>query len=70
MLDKFGLYVQHLENIIADESKQTNKATLEGKRRKMVKSSTFLMAALLNDLLEPAKHLRHALVQIKNFFSF
>ena len=32
MLDKYGLYMQHFENIIADTSKHTDKATLEGKR--------------------------------------
>ena len=30
MLDRFGLYMQHFENIIADTQKKTDKATLEG----------------------------------------
>ena len=31
LTDKFGLYLQHFENFIADTSKHTDKATLEGK---------------------------------------
>ena len=31
-VDKFGLYLSHFETIIADTSKKTDKATLEGKR--------------------------------------
>ena len=48
LIDKFGLYLQHFENVIADTTKQTGKATLEGKRRLLTeaflkrRTSTFL----------------------------
>ena len=35
MLDKYGLYMTHLENIIADMRMKTDKATLEGKGHQM-----------------------------------
>ena len=54
-VDKYGVYVQHLENIIADTSKQTDKAKLEGKRRKMVQASVLLKCCLFLDLLDSAK---------------
>ena len=58
MLDKFGLYMQHFENIIADTQKKTDKATLEGKRHQLEKASIILVVgALLFDLLEPARGL-------------
>ena len=57
MLDKFGLYMQHFENIIADTQKKTDKATLEGKRRPLEKAEITLVGALLLDLLEPARGL-------------
>ena len=57
MLDKFGLYMQHFENIIADTQKKTDKATLEGKRRQLEKADIILVGALLFDLLEPARGL-------------
>ena len=47
---------QHLENIIADTSKQTDKAKLEGKRRKMVQASVLLKCCLFLDLLDSAKN--------------
>ena len=50
------MYVQHLENIIADTSKQTEKAKLEGKRRKMVQASVLLKYCLFLDLLDSAKN--------------
>lgn len=55
LLNKFGLYLQHIENVIADTSKQTDKATLEGKRRKMVNFKTLILCAFFIDILEPAK---------------
>ena len=57
MLDKYGLYMQHFENIIADTSKKTDKATLEGKRRQLQKAETVILGALMYDLLEPAREL-------------
>ena len=55
MLDKFGLYLSHLENIIADTSKKTDKATLEGKRRQLVSANIVLLGSVFFDLLEPAR---------------
>lgn len=55
-VDKYGVYVQHLENIIADTSKQTDKAKLEGKRRKMINASVLLRSCLFLDLLDSAKN--------------
>ena len=55
MLDKYGLYMQHFENIIADTSKQTDKAKLEGKRRQLQITEILVFGALFFDLLEPAK---------------
>ena len=55
MLDKYGLYMQHFENIIADTSKKTDKAKLEGKRRQLQMAETLVFGALFFNLLEPAK---------------
>ena len=56
-IDKFGLYIHHIENILANTTKKTNKATLEGKYRLLVNTETFLLSCLLVDLLEPAHNL-------------
>ena len=56
-IDKFGLYIHHIENILADTTKKTDKATLEGKCRLLVNTKTFLLSCLLVDLLEPAHNL-------------
>ena len=57
MLDKFGLYLSHLENIIADTSKKTDKATLEGKRRQLVSANIVLLGSVFFALLELARQL-------------
>ncbi|XP_066928483.1 zinc finger protein 862-like [Clytia hemisphaerica] len=54
LVDKFGLYLQHFENVIADTSKQTDKATLEGKRRLLTEANVLLRCGLFIDLLNPA----------------
>ena len=46
-----------IENILADTTKKTDKATLEGKCRLLVNTKTFLLSCLLVDLLEPARNL-------------
>ena len=56
-IDKFGLYVSHIENIIADTSKKTDKATLQGKLKLLTKTSTFLLSCVLYDLLQPVRDL-------------
>ena len=53
--DKFGLYLAHFENIIADTTKRTDKATLEGKRREMCQADVLLFSALFMDILEPVR---------------
>ena len=55
--DKFGLYIHHIENTLANTTKKTDKATLEGKHRLLVNTKTFLLSCLLVDLLEPARNL-------------
>ena len=56
LIDKFGLYLQHMENVISDTSKQGDKATLEGKRRKLVEAEMLLKSCLFVDLLDSAKY--------------
>ena len=53
--DKFGAYASHLENVIADTSKKTDRATLQGKYNNLTKASVLLRSALLTNLLVPAK---------------
>ena len=36
LVDKFCLYLQHFDNIIVDDSRNTDKATLKGKRRQLI----------------------------------
>ena len=38
-IDKFGVYLQHLVNVVADTSKKTDCAKVKGKRRKMIEAS-------------------------------
>ena len=45
VVDKYGLYTQHLRNVIADTSKQTDRATLEGKFKKLIDASVLLRGA-------------------------
>ena len=47
LVDKFGLYLQHFGNIIVDDSKSTDKATLEGKYRQLNDSKVLLLSAFL-----------------------
>ena len=53
--DKFVAYASHLENVIADTSKKTDRATLQGKYNNLTEASVLLRSALLTDLLVPAK---------------
>ena len=57
MLDKYGLYMQHFENILVDIVKKTDKATLEGTHCQLLKTETVILGALIYDLLEPAQKL-------------
>ena len=56
-IDKFGLCIHHTENILADATKKSDKATLEGKYRLLVNTKIFGLSCLLVDLLEPARNL-------------
>ena len=53
-VDKRGLYLAHIQNVIADTSKANDKATLEGKRRRIAQVSVLLKCAMFADILEPA----------------
>ena len=54
ILDKYRLYMHHFENIVADTSKQTDKAKLEGKHRQLQMAKILVLGALFFDLLEAA----------------
>ena len=66
LIDKFRLYLPHFENFRADTSKQTDKATLEGKRKLLTDSNVLLCCGLFVDLLDPAK--KFSLVSQKESF--
>ena len=55
LVDKFGLHTHHLQDVIADISKQLDRATLQGKLDKLNKSKVILHAAFLLDVLTEAK---------------
>ena len=55
LVDKFGVYTHHLQNVIADTSKQLDRAILQGKFTKLIKSKVILRAAFLLDVLTEAK---------------
>ena len=46
MIDKLGMYLAHMENVIADTSKKTDKATLEGKRPLLVSADIVLLGCV------------------------
>ena len=52
---KMGWYLTHIQNVNADTSKQNDKATLEGKRRRIAKASVLLKSALYADIIEPVR---------------
>ena len=56
-IDKRGLYLSHMRNVIADTSKKNDKATLEGKRKRIAQGSVLLKCAMYVDILEPALQL-------------
>ena len=51
IIDKYNLYVLHLQNIIAGMSKKVNRATVKGK----LKKPKILCCTFLTDILTPAK---------------
>lgn len=56
-IDKRGLYLSHIQNVIADTRKKNDKAKLEGKRRRIAQGSALLKCAIYVDILEPARQL-------------
>ena len=50
LVDKFALYTHHLQNVIADTSKQLDPSTLQGKFNKLIESKVILRAAFLLDI--------------------
>ena len=47
LVDKFGLYLHHFENIIVNDSKNIDKAILEKKHRQLTDSKVLLLLLLL-----------------------
>ena len=66
IFDKCSIFEIHLENVIADLSKYTDKATLEGHRRKLVEGKMLLHLALFFDILAPVRKLSLALQSKEN----
>ena len=51
-VDKFGIYIQHIENVISDTSKHCDKAMLEGKSKQMVQVKVLLKCSIFVDILD------------------
>ena len=66
LIDNFELYLWHFENVIADTSKQTDQATLEGKQKLLTDPNVLLHCGLFVDFLDPAK--KFSLVSQKENF--
>ncbi len=56
-IDKRGLYLSHIQNVIADTTKKNDKAKLEGIRKRIAHGSVLLKCAMYVDILEPARQL-------------
>ena len=52
-IDKRGLYLSHIQNVIADTAKKNDKAKLEEIRRRIAQGSVLLKSAMYVDILEP-----------------
>ena len=52
---RFGVYYVHLGNVIADTTKQCDRATLQCIYNKLTEANILLRSAFLYDLLLPAK---------------
>ena len=55
LVNKFGLYMQHIQNITPDTTKQLDCVKLQGKFSTLIESNVILQAAFLLDILEKAK---------------
>ena len=53
-IDKRGLNLSHMQNVIADRSKKNDKATLEGKRKRIAQGSVLLKCAMYQETVSDA----------------
>ena len=58
VIEKFGLYTQHLQHTIDTAKKSQDRATLQGKFTKLINAKFLLGCALFTDVLAVAKHFR------------
>ena len=56
VIEKFGLYTQHLQHSIDTAKKSQDRATLQGKFKKLINAKFLLRCALFTDVLAEAKH--------------
>ena len=56
VIEKFGLYIQHLHHSIDTAKKFQDRATLQGKFTKLINAKFLLRYALFTDVLAEAKH--------------
>ena len=55
LIEKVGLYTQHLQNAIATSGSAKDKSTSEGKFKKLIDAKVLLRSALFKDILADAK---------------
>ena len=55
VIEKFALYVRHMENIIPETLCSKNRATLKGKLNRLVNTSVALRSAFFTDILAEVK---------------
>ena len=48
---QIGVYMEHIEDVLPDEKWKNDKATLQGKRGKLLEATTTSCAALFLDIL-------------------
>ena len=56
VIEKFGLYTQHLQHSIDTAKKSQDRVTLQGKFTKLINTKSLLRCALFTDVLAEAKH--------------
>ena len=56
VIEKFGLYIQHLQHSIDTVKKSQDRATLQGKLTKLINAKFLLRCVLFTDVLAEAKH--------------
>ena len=55
LVSNFGVYMQNLQNVIADTSKKCDRVTVKGKYDKLVDGSILMQLSLLIDIVEPTQ---------------